>query len=214
MLCTGGGFCPPSGTGSPCPGGEDHLKRRRRLRRIVPSPPVPPLLGCRHCSPEPHPNRNVPAGCVVRPLPPRRPGTSPLQGFCLGRGCKCRLRLSPGDARGEAPCIKITLVSPFPPGRGSGGWGQKRKPKAGLAGKQESKPPPNAGLAGRASAASRSAPGCRGRSPRRNKVKVSPFPAGEGGRGDRGQKRKPKAGSAGNQNHRAPLTKQQKTKTT
>ena len=35
----------PGGTGYPCPGGEDHLKRRRRLRRIVPSPPVPPLLG-------------------------------------------------------------------------------------------------------------------------------------------------------------------------
>ena len=37
------------GTCSICPGGEDHLKRRRRVRRIVPSPPVPPLLGCRHC---------------------------------------------------------------------------------------------------------------------------------------------------------------------
>ena len=34
----------PGGTGSPCPGGEDHLKRRSS------SPPVPPLLGCRHCS--------------------------------------------------------------------------------------------------------------------------------------------------------------------
>ena len=44
-----GGFS-PSGTCSPCPGGEDHLKRRRRVRRIVPSPPVPPLLGCRHRS--------------------------------------------------------------------------------------------------------------------------------------------------------------------
>ena len=36
----------PSGTCSPCPGGEDHLKRRSS------SPPVPPLLGCRHCSRE------------------------------------------------------------------------------------------------------------------------------------------------------------------
>ena len=33
----------PRGTCYPCPGGEDHLKRRRS------SPPVPPLLGCRHC---------------------------------------------------------------------------------------------------------------------------------------------------------------------
>ena len=32
----------PGGTCSLCPGGEDHLKRRRRVRRIVPSPPVPP----------------------------------------------------------------------------------------------------------------------------------------------------------------------------
>ena len=43
-------------------------------------------------------------------------------------------------------------------------------------------------LAGSVSAASGLMPGCRGRSPRRNKVIVSPFPAGEGGRGDRGQK--------------------------
>ena len=34
----------PGGTCYPCPGGEDHLKRRSS------SPPVPPLLGCRHCS--------------------------------------------------------------------------------------------------------------------------------------------------------------------
>ena len=57
--CPQGG-CSPCGTCSPCPGGEDHLKRRRRLRRIVPSPPVPPLLGCRLCSPEPRPNRRAP----------------------------------------------------------------------------------------------------------------------------------------------------------
>ena len=34
--------------------------------------------------------------------------------------------LSPGDARGEAPCMKITLVSPFPAGEersASAGWG-------------------------------------------------------------------------------------------
>ena len=60
--CGVGGGLNPSGTGSPCPGGEDHLKRRRRLRRIVPSPPVPPLLGCRHCSPVPRPNRHATRG--------------------------------------------------------------------------------------------------------------------------------------------------------
>ena len=41
---------------------------------------------------------------------------------------------------------EITLVSPFPPGRalcerGSGGWGQQSKLKAGVAGDKEGKPP-------------------------------------------------------------------------
>ena len=103
----------PGGTGYPCPGGEDHLKRRRRLRRIVPSPPVPPLLGCRHC-----------------------------------------------------------LV--FAANRKLLAWGAR--------------------MAGTISAANGLMQGCRGRSPRRNKVKSSPFPTGEGGRGDRGQEIKLKAG--------------------
>ena len=34
---------------------------------------------------------------------------------------------SPGDARGKAPCIRKLKISPFPAGRGSGGWGQKRR---------------------------------------------------------------------------------------
>ena len=39
---------------------------------------------------------------------------------------------SPGDARGEAPCMKKTLVSPFPGGEGGrGDRGQESKPKAG-----------------------------------------------------------------------------------
>ena len=37
--------------------------------------------------------------------------------------------------------MKITLISPFPPGRGSGGWGQKSKLKAGAAGNKEGTPP-------------------------------------------------------------------------
>ena len=36
---------------------------------------------------------------------------------------------------------EITLVSPFPPGRGSGGWGQQSKLKAEVAGGKEGKPP-------------------------------------------------------------------------
>ena len=40
-------------------------------------------------------------------------------------------------------------------------------------------------------------PGCRGRSPRQNKLKIPPFPAGEGGRGDRGQENQLKAVATG-----------------
>ena len=36
---------------------------------------------------------------------------------------------------------EITLVSPFPPGRGLGGWGQQSKLKAEVAGGKEGKPP-------------------------------------------------------------------------
>ena len=48
------------------------------------------------------------------------------------------------------------------------------------------------------SAAGGSVPGCRGRSPRRNKLCGSPFPTGEGGWGDGGQEGKLKAGQGGN----------------
>ena len=64
-----------------------------------------------------------PAGRLVRPH------------FPVPRG------FSRGDARGAAPCMKKTLVSPFPPGRGSGGWGQETKLKAGFAGDRTGTPP-------------------------------------------------------------------------
>ena len=117
--CRRGGELNPGGTCYPCPGGEDHLKRRRRLRRIVPSPPVPPLLGCRHF---------------------------PWKGGSFGFAPHRRL-LARGTRMAETVSAANGLMQ-----------------------------------------------GCRGRSPRRNKLIVSPFPTGEGGRGDRGQKSKLKAG--------------------
>ena len=55
------------------------------------------------------------------------------------------------------------------------------------------------------SAANGLMPGCRGRSPRQNKLLVTPFPAGEGGwGGDRGQERKQKARSAGDKAGKPP----------
>ena len=47
--------------------------------------------------------------------------------------------------------------------------------------------------------------GCKGRSPLHEITLVSPFPAGEGGWGDRGQQRKLTAGAAGDQKGKPPL---------
>ena len=62
--------------------------------------------------------------------------------YLFGWLCKCCLRFSRGDARGEAPCIRKLKISPFPGGEGGrGDGGQKRKLKAGAAGNKEGKPP-------------------------------------------------------------------------
>ena len=60
----------------------------------------------------------------------------------------------------------------------------------------------SAGFAGTVSAASGLMPGCRGRSPQQNNLRVSPFPLGRG-RGDGG--RKEREGSVGRQQRRQAL---------
>ena len=141
------------------------------------------------------------------------------------RACvPCRLSLLP------LVCFLSPIpLTPFPTGEGGrGDRGQESKPKAGWAGDKKGKPPqgtanarragnaggtppPGTTTAGRASAANGLMQGCRGRSPRRNKLIVSPFPAGEGGRGDRGQESKPKAGWAGEEKGKPPLWSQETT---
>ena len=51
------------------------------------------------------------------------------------------LPAQPRGCKGRSPLHKKTKNSPFPPGRGAGGWGQKSKQKAGLAGDKEGTPP-------------------------------------------------------------------------
>ena len=96
--------------------------------------------------------------------------------------------------------MKITLIPPFP--AGEGGWGdrgQERKLKAGAAGDKEGTPSCGHLLDRFCKCRKRSNAGdARGEAPCIRKLKISPFPTGEGGRGDRGQKRKLKAGAAGN----------------
>ena len=54
-----------------------------------------------------------------------------LAGYYSGRGCQCRKRSDAG-APGAKPPAKLTYSLPLPRrGRGSGGWRQKSKLKAG-----------------------------------------------------------------------------------
>ena len=112
-----GGGLNPSGTCSPCPGGEDRLKRRRRVRRIVPSPPVPPLLGCRLCPKK--------GGSVC--FAPKHKLPSAL-GTCLAGTISAAGGLMPG-CRGRSPRQNKLLVPTIPPGRGAGGMGAGNKAK-------------------------------------------------------------------------------------
>ena len=166
----------PSGTCSPCPGGEDHLKRRSS------SPPVPPLLGWRHCSPKPHLNSHAPSGYRNATPRPSRKGQSPSPGTRLA-GSASAARVQSRGCKGRSPLHEKTLVSPFPPGRGSGGWGQEAKLKAGFAGGKEGTPPQGTTAAKQSGKQNRRAPcralgsppfpsaarvqsrGCKGRSP-------------------------------------------------
>ena len=158
-------------------GGDGTIRRKRRRRLRWSSPP----------------------GQVE----PATPGASPrrVSGLPL---FPAPLGFSPGDARGEAPCIRKLKVSPFPGGEGGkGGWGQKSKLKAGAVGDQPGTPPPDITAAGRAGNAGGKPPpgewfapapgaawvqprGCKGRSPLHKKTKSLPLPRrgrGEGGMG-------------------------------
>ena len=108
----------PGGTGYPCPGGEDHLKRRSS------SPPVPPLLGWRHCSPKPHLNSHAPSGYRNATPRPSRKGQSPSPGTRLA-GSASAARVQSRGCKGRSPLHEITLIPPFPPGRGAGGMGER-----------------------------------------------------------------------------------------
>ena len=126
--------------------------------------------------------------------------------------------------QGAEPLAEITLVTPFPAGEGGRGdiGGQESKLKAGQGGDKAGKPPagysggkvrrvtsrasppPGEWFAPAPSAAWVQPQGCKGRSPLHEKTLVTPFPSGEGGRGDRGQGSKLKAGGNRRQSRHAP----------
>ena len=161
MALWGAGFCPLhppglnlSGTGYPChcgirrgagglaparhllvlPRGRGPSQTPPSLATDSSSPPVPPLLGCRHCLPVPRPNRHAPSGHRNAAQTLLRKGQSPTPGICLA-GSVSAARVQPRGCKGLRPLHKITLSPPLPRrGRGSGGWGQESKLKARSAG--------------------------------------------------------------------------------
>ena len=120
----------------------------------------------------------------------------------------------PGDARGEAPCIR-KLKSPLPRrGRGQGDRGKQSKLMAGSAGDKQGEPPSGTATAGRAANAGGTPPAgrllrrfspCRAPpSPLHKKTKNLPLPRRGRGQGDRGKQSKLMAGSAGDQQGKPP----------
>ena len=73
-----------------------------------------------------------------RQVEPPTPETSPPPGAWFASLFQYRPGSAPGNARGEAPCIRKPKISPFPVGEGGGGLsfpfgegGQKSKLKEG-----------------------------------------------------------------------------------
>ena len=115
-------------------------------------------------------------------------------------------RFRPG-CRGRSPRQNKLKISPFPVGEGGRGIGGKSKTKGTPRRRGRGKPPTAHGARPYPCAARvqqemplkqslprnkpvprRFRPGCRGRSPRQSKLKISPFPGGEGGGGIGGRK--------------------------
>ena len=81
------------------------------------------------------------------PQPPRAAGDKPPLGAWFAPLLRCPLRFSPGDARGEAPCIRKFKISPFPPGRGIGGMGARKQAKGRIGGQPKRHAPAGTGAA-------------------------------------------------------------------
>ena len=90
-------------------------RQRRQTTLWVPPTPAAPAT-CR---------TSHPSGTTNTRRPGDLPGKPPF-GHLQRRFSPCRFRLGRGDARGEAPCMKITLISPFPGGEGGQGDGGKK----------------------------------------------------------------------------------------
>ena len=91
--------------------------------------------------------------------------------------------------RGRSPRQNKLIVSPFPGGEGGWGDGAKKQAKGRADRRQERQAPRRVHGSPLFSRAARVQPrGCKGRSPLHEITLGTPFPGGEGGRGDGGRK--------------------------
>ena len=137
LWCPAGWFS-PCGTGSPC---------RCGVRRGAESQ--------RHWLALPRgrgPSQTPPSRATDSSISPGPP--SPwLPALLIGNRFLSFLRqprVQSRGCKGRSPLHEITLVSPFPPGRGAGGWGRNRKLKAGAGGRPKPPRPPTRQHGGRA----------------------------------------------------------------
>ena len=127
--------------------------------------PAYPAFNLLSCPLSPRPPSPVGKGETItlfrRGLRPRHPGikppaalTEPAAVVPGGAGfappASSAARVHTRGCKGRSPLHEITLVSPFPPGRGSGGWGQDSIDTAGKAGAAGYSTRPAGGRYGRA----------------------------------------------------------------
>ena len=114
----------------------------------------------------------------------RRPTRQAPPSGTTAAGIASAARVQPRGCKGRSPLHEKNLGLPLPRGgRGSGGWRQAGKLKAGAAGDQQGKPPSGTTAAGIASAARVQSRGCKGRSPLHEITFSLPLPAGKGAGG-------------------------------
>ena len=150
----------------PCPPRRGRLRQVEQARRGDSSPAGDSGGRASNAGASPPPARDTP---LLRCRPTGRQGTAPRAAF---------VRPAPGGGPSQTPPSRATdsSISPGPPSP----WlpaPLKVKKFCRSCGEPQVQPR-----------------GCKGRSPLHEITLVSPFPAGEGGRGDRGQENKLKAG--------------------
>ena len=112
----------------------------------------------------------------------RRPGKAPRLGF--QRALPVPRPFSPRGCKGRSPLHKKTQNLPLPAGKGGGGMGVGKQAKGGVSGQPKRQAPIGYLFCRFSPCRFRLRRGdARGKAPCTRKPKISPFPAGEGGRG-------------------------------